>query len=381
MNIPLFKILWDDDDIAEVTDVIKRGTYWTTGPTVEKFENQISDYFDRKYCLSFNSGTSALHSLLIAYNIKRGDEVIVPSFTFISTANAPVFTGAKPVFADIEQKTFGLDPDSVIENISKKTKAIIPVHFGGCPCQIKELTDIAEDYNIVLLEDVAESFGGMKDNQKLGTFGDSSMLSFCQNKIITTGEGGAIITDSAEIFERLKLIRSHGREEASNYFTSTDNFDYVQLGYNFRMSDITAAVGIAQLQKVDKIIEMRRANAQYLSNLLSEVEMVNVPHFGPEYFNVYQMFTIWIEGGREVRDALKKCLADHNIIAKIYFSPVHLTKYYRESFGFNEGDLPITELVSNHVLTLPFYPSMTTEEMDYITDVIKLFFENYPSPN
>ena len=170
MNVPLFKIFWDDEDIQSVTSVIERGAYWTTGPSVDEFERKISDYIGTKYCVAFSSGTSALHSIVLAYGIGEGDEVIVPSFTFIATANCALFTGAKPVFADIEEKTFGLDPQKVIEKITKKTKAIIPVHYGGSPCFINQLKEIAEDHDLILIEDAAESIGGMVKAQKLGTF-------------------------------------------------------------------------------------------------------------------------------------------------------------------------------------------------------------------
>ena len=274
MKIPLFKIYWDEEDIEMVNNVIKRGAYWTTGPTTEEFEKMISEYVGSKYGVVFNSGTSALHSILLAYGIKEGDEVIVPSFTFISTANAPLFVGAKPIFADIEEKTFGLDPESVKEKITKKTKAIIPIHYGGGPCLIRDLKAIAEDHNLILIEDVAESFGAKIKERNVGTFGDSAMFSFCQNKIITTGEGGAITTDSREIYEKLKLIRSHGRRENSNYFTTSEYADYLTLGYNFRISDITAALGISQIRKIDEIIEMRSATWIYLIFLKSKLKIV-----------------------------------------------------------------------------------------------------------
>ena len=171
--------------------------------------------------LTFNSGTSALHALLLSYGIGPGDEVIVPSFTFIATANAPKFVGAKPVFADIEDITFGLDPRAVEAKITPKTKAIIPVHYGGFPCKIRELKKIADDHGIMLIEDAAEAFGASVKGKMVGTFGDSAIMSFCQNKIITTGEGGAVVTDNKELYERMKLIRSHGRPDTVDYF-STD---------------------------------------------------------------------------------------------------------------------------------------------------------------
>lgn len=365
-KIPLFKIYWDQDDIKNVTEAIRAGMYWAAGPNIEKMEREIAEYCGIRYAVVFNSGTSALHAALIAWGIKEGDEVIVPSFTFIATANAPLFVGAKPVFADIEERTFGLDPEDVKKRITPKTRAIIPVHYGGCPCLIKELKEIAEDDNIVVIEDAAESFGARIFDKKVGTFGDSAMFSFCQNKIITTGEGGAIVTDSKEIYEELKLIRSHGRLERHDYFYSTKGTDYVTLGYNFRMSNITAALGISQLKKVDKLIEMRRRNAKYLTERLKQVKEVTVPSAPKDRYHVYQMYTVRIRLGRKVRDGLREFLAKRGIMTKVYFEPVHLTYFYREKFGHKQGELPTTEQISNEVLTLPLYPTMTKEEMDYV---------------
>jgi len=375
-EIPLFKIYWDKEDIEMINSVIKRGAYWTTGPNIEEFEKMISEYIGSKYCVVFNSGTSALHSILLAYDIKEGDEVIVPSFTFISTANAPLFVGAKPVFADIEEKTFGLDPEDVKEKITNKTKAIIPIHYGGCPCLIRELKEIAEDHNLILIEDAAESFGANIKDKKVGTFGDSAMFSFCQNKIITTGEGGCIVTDSKEVYEKLKLIRSHGRQENSNYFTTSGYMGYVTLGYNFRMSDITAALGIAQVKKVNKIIEMRRKNAEYITKKLSKIKEIILPDSPQDYFHVYQMYTIRIEKGRKIRDDLIKYLAEKGIATKVYFYPVHLTQFYKREFGYKGGELPITEEMAKQVLTSPMYPALTKEEMDYIVETVNIFSQN-----
>lgn len=374
MKVPLFRIFWDDEDVRAVNEVIKRGMYWTTGPQSKEFERMIAEYIGTKYAVVFNSGTSALHAAVLAHNIKEGDEAIVPSFTFIATANALLFAGAKPVFADIESKTFGLDPEDVKEKITDRTKAIIPIHYGGSPCLIRELKEIAEDHNLILIEDAAESFGAKIKNKKVGTFGDSAMLSFCQNKVITTGDGGALVTDSKEVYEKLKLIRSHGRLENSDYFSSWKRMDYVTLGYNYRMSDIIAALGIAQLEKVDKIIEMRRNNAEYMSEKLSGIRNMLPPKpLYDYYFHVYQMYTVRMKGGEGARDNLAKCLAEKGIMTKVYFYPVHLTHFYKNGLNY-DCKLPVTEEISRQVLTLPMYPSLTTEEMDYVGEETKAFF-------
>jgi len=371
-KIPLFKIYWDEGDVQNVADSIRKGAYWAVGPNIKKFEEKIAEYIGMKFAVVFNSGTSALHAAVIAHDIKKGDEVIVPSFTFIATANASLFVGARPVFADVEERTFGLDPEDVKERITSKSRAIIPIHYGGCPCLIRELKEIAEDHNLTLIEDAAESFGARVNGKKTGAFGDSAMLSFCQNKIITTGDGGAIVTDSRENYEKLKLIRSHGRLETQDYFSSTEYMDYITLGYNFRMSNITAALGISQLKKVDKLIEMRRKNAEYMTKGLQNVKEVTTPSSPEDYYHVYQMYTIKVNPNN--RDELMKFLADKGIMTKVYFPPVHLTHFYRKELNYKTR-LPVTEEASSQVLTLPMYPTLTKGEMDHIIKETKNFFD------
>lgn len=368
-EIPLFKIYWDEDDVKQVEDGIQSGMNWAVGPQVKEFEELIREKTGTEYAVTFNSGTSALHSLFLAHNIGNGDEVIVPSFTFIATANSPLFVGAKPVFADIEEETLGLDPESIKEMITEKTKAIMPIHYGGCPCKIRELKEIAEDHELILIEDAAEAQGAKIGHKNVGTFGDSAILSFCQNKIITTGEGGAVVTDSREVFERLNLIRSHGRLEHSNYFTSLEPFDYVELGFNFRMSNLTASLGIAQIKKLDKIISMRRENSKYLSDNLNGIDGIN-PFKPPEdYYHVYQLYSAITHK----RDALMGHLADKGIMSKVYFDPVHLTHFYRNVMKY-ETELPVTEEISKKIITLPMYPTLAKSDMDFMIKQIREFY-------
>lgn len=370
-KIPLFKIYSDEADVAAVVETIRRSMFWAIGPNIEKFERMLADYLGVKHAITFNSGTSALHAALLAYGITSGDEVIVPSFTFIATANAPLFVGASPVFADIEEKTFGLDPANVRHRITSKTRAIIPVHYGGGPCMIEELAEVARKNRLLLIEDAAESLGAGVKSRKVGTFGHCAILSFCANKVITTGEGGAIVTDSDEVFQKLKLIRSHGRAETANYFSSNEYMDYVELGYNFRMSDITAALGIAQLGKLNKVIQMRQEKAKRLSARLSRIPGIDTPQPSDQSQHVFQMYTIKVTDGK--RDSLMNFLTEKGVMTKVYFSPVHLTHFYRHRPS-DETKLPCTEKVSKEVLTLPMYPTMTNEEIDYIAESIDFFF-------
>ncbi len=378
MQIPLFRIYWDNNDIEQVTAVIKKGGYWAIGPEIKEFEKKAAEYVGVKYALAVNSGTSALHTVLAAHGIGKGDEVIVPSFTFIATSNSVLMVGAKPVFADIEAETYGLDPADVEKKITRRTKAIMPVHVGGLPCRIMELRQIADKHRLLLIEDAAESLGASVNGKKLCSIGDSAALSFCSPKVITMGEGGMIFTNSRDVYEKSRLIYNHGRVETSDYFSSTEQMEYVMLGYNFRMSTMTAALGIAQLEKIDRIIQMRRENAAYLTKKLASVKEIKTPTEPAGYLHLYQMYTIRSNSGDGVRDKLKDYLNKSGIGTKIYFDPVHLSLFYRRDHGHKAGELPSTEDLSRRVLTLPMFPTLTREEMDYMAEKIKEFFAANP---
>jgi perosamine synthetase len=360
IKIPLFKIFWDNDDIQAVSRVLKRGTYWATGPEIKEFENKIASYVGTKYAVLFNSGTSALHAILHAIEIKKGDEVIVPSLSFISTANSVLFNGGKPVFADIENFTFSLDLADVKKKISSKTKAILPVHYGGCPSYyIKELKEIAEDNNIHLIEDSAAALGAKIGGEKAGTFGDAAMFSFCQNKIISTGEGGVITTHSKKLFDKLKLLVSHGRFEN----------DYVSLGYNLRIPSMNAALGISQLKKIDKIIKIRRDLASYYNEELKNLKSIKLFIPPENFFNIYWIYPIIVEDN--LREKLRQHLLKYGVFSKLYYEPIHLTKYYRSLFNISRGYLKNTEVFCNKSLCLPIFPTLKKEEINYIVHCIK----------
>lgn len=370
-KIPLYRIYSDSEDVAAATTVINRKMGWANGKEVSELEQELASYSGRRYALTFNNGTSALHALLLSYGLGKGDEVIVPSFTFISTANSVLFTGAKPIFADIEQKTCALDVDDVKKKINKKTKAIMPIHYAGCPAsQIEELRDLAKDKGIILIEDAAESLGAKLNGKKVGTFGDSAMFSFCANKIITGGEGGAIVTDSQEVFEKLKLLRSHGRAETENYFESTQLMDYVSLGYNLRMPTIIAAVILSQFKKIDKIIAMRRSAAKQYNDSFSQ-KLALLPD-DQSLLNVYQMYSIRTKERRS-RDSLQQHLALTGIMSKVYFSPVHETHFYKNVLGYKGGSLPMTSLTSDTSLSIPIFAGMKQEEINIVIDTIQKF--------
>lgn len=374
-KIPLYKIFSDDEDVNLITKIIKRGSSWALGPEIEEFEQELRNYVGVDYCVTLNSGTSALHASFLAYGIGNLDEVIVPSFSFISTANSVLFVGGKPIFADIEEETFGLDPDSVQSKINSKTKAVVPMDYGGLPCKIFEINEITKQKNIFLIEDAAESLGSKINDSKIGSISDSSIFSFCGNKVLTTGEGGAVVTNSKEIYEKIKMIRSHGRIDNVNYFENSSKSQYLDLGYNWRMSSITAALGITQLQKLDKLIKMRRNNAKFLSDRLQKFEEIQIPNEPFGYKHIYQMYTIRLHDSI-LRDKLHKFLTDKRIFSKVYFNPIHKTEFYQQKFPLQSKSLPITEKITNQVLTIPLYPNMTNEEKNYLIDAFNEFFES-----
>ena len=366
-KIWLFKSYSDENDIKAVSEVIKRGTWWVKGPDVEEFEKKVSERVGRQYGISFNSGTSALYANLLAYNVKGG-EVIVPSYTFAATPNSVVAAGANPIFADIEEKSLGLDPEDVKRKISSNTKAIMPIHFAGDVCgEIKALREIADYHGILLIEDAAHSIGAKLRNEPVGSFGDSAMFSFCFNKIITTGEGGMIVTDSKELSEKLKLIRSHGE-------TSEGSKDYVTYGFNFRMSSMTAALGLSQFKKLDMLISRRREMASYLNERLKTIDEIKLPIPQEGHYHVYQLYNLQLKD-KETRDGLMKYLEGKEIPTRITYKPMHLYTYYRDEYGWNEGDLPVTERIWKRILTLPFHPDLERDDLDFIVEMVKEFME------
>lgn len=373
-KIPLYKVHVEKDDVRIVSKVIKRGSYWAIGPEIEEFENKLADYVGTDYCVTLNSGTSAGHAALIASGVKQNDQVIVPSFTFISTANWVKMVNAKLKFCDIEEQTLGMDPNQIKKKISKQTKVIMPVHYAGLPCQINEIAKIAKSKKILLIEDAAEAIGATANNKKIGTFGDLAIFSFAGNKVLTTGEGGAITTNSKKIYEKLKLIRSHGRLDTHNYFSSIEKPNYISLGYNWRMSSITAAIGISQLSKIDKLIMLRRKKAKYLSMRLEKFKHIKLHKESKGFTHAYQLYSIRLSSKNE-RDRMIKFLAQKGIMSKVFFHPIHKSKFYQNDKTNYSKNLQTTEFVSNTILSLPMFPDLKLEEMKYMIDSISEFFE------
>ena len=374
-KIPLFSTYFDQDDLDAVNKVIKRGTYWATGPEIEQLEKKTAEYIGTKHALSFNSGTSALHCLLLAYNLK-GSEVIVPSFSFIATANAVVLAGATPIFAESEEETFGLDFEDVKKRITPKTKAIIPLHYGGCVSRdIKKIQELCFQNNLLLLDDAAESLGAGINGEKVGSFSDASMFSLCQNKIIAAGEGGLVVTSNTKVYEKMKLLRSHGwfEKENTDYFSSIDEPDYLELGYNFRLPTMSAALALSQLNKIKTLIELRQKNAAYFNQSFKDIPEITRPLPPSGFDHFYQMYTI-ILPDETIRNQLQQFLITKGIQTRPYFHPIHLKTFYSRNYGYSEGNYPRTEPLAKRVLTLHMSATLNLEQLDYICSSVKSFF-------
>jgi perosamine synthetase len=361
MEISLASPNIGEEEAKAAYDVVKSG-WLNEGKKVECFEKDFAEFIGIKHAIAFFNGTVALHSVLAALKLGPGDEVIVPSFTFISTANSVIFTGAKPVFADIDQKTFNISPDDVNEKISPRTRAIIPVHYGGLAADMKPLGEIADDKNLLVIEDAAEAHGAIYRDQQVGTFGNAGMFSFTPTKNITTGEGGIITTNDEKLDERLRLLKNHGMSSP---------YHHVILGYNYRMTEVQAAIGIEQLKKLPAIISKKQKNQGYLTKELSSVNGLTPPFVPSDRKHVYMLYTIKIDEEKTgvSRDNFMQELQKKGIMTKIYFPPVHLQPYYRES-GY-DVKLPATEKIFHSVCSLPCHSRLSRTELDYMVNVIK----------
>ncbi|MCS3900386.1 DegT/DnrJ/EryC1/StrS family aminotransferase [Methanococcus voltae] len=360
-NISIAKPLIGDEEIESVIKVLKSGML-AYGAEVQEFEKEFANYHQTKYGLGVTNGTVALDLALKALKLTYGDEVITTPFTFIASSNAILYQGSKPVFADIDEKTYNIDPEKVMEKITPNTKAIIAVHLFGQPANVKALKEIAEDHNIYLIEDAAQAHGAEYNKKRIGGFGDFSTFSFYPTKNMTTGEGGMVLTNNEELCNRAKLIRNHGQSE---------KYLHTELGYNFRMTSISAAIGRAQLKNLDNWTTKRIENAKLLNNGLKGINGIITPYEDKNVKHVYHQYCIQVEDEFKLnRDELQGYLAEKGIGTGIHYPiPVNYQPLY-EKMGYKE-ECKISQHVSERILSLPVHPSVSKEDIDYIANVFK----------
>lgn len=360
--ISISKPVIDDDEIQAVAEVLRSGML-AQGKVVKEFEYALSEYIGIKNAIAISNGTVALDIALKSLNIKHGDEVIIPSFTFISTANAVLFQGAKPVFVDVNERTFNIDPGDVLERITDRTKAVIGVHLFGHPFDVKKLQDICDDHNLYLIEDCAQSIGAEYEGRQTGSFGIAGCFSFYATKNMTTGEGGLITTSSDESSTICRLLRNHG--ESQKYY-------HTMLGYNYRMTDIQAAIGIVQLKKLNKFNERRINNATYLNKHL-KVSGLRTPYKKKNVRHVYHQYAVAIEGDFPVtRNEFAGYLREKGIGSAIHYPlPIHKQPLYQR-LGYTDENVrcPNAAELSGKILSLPVHPGLGEEDLVYIADTI-----------
>lgn len=355
--INIAKPIISDEEIEAVTEVLKSGML-AQGPKVDEFEKKFAEYSEAKYGIATSSGTTALHTALVAAGVERGDEVITTPFTFAATSNSILYSDATPVYADINPKTFNLNPEKIEEKITDKTKAIVPVHLYGQPADMDPILEIAEKHDLKVIEDAAQAHGSTYKGKKIGSIGDLGCFSFYPTKNMTTGEGGMVTTNDDDLAEKSAMIRAHG--ESKRYEQSL-------LGYNYRMTDIAASIGIVQLKSIDKFNEKRNENAKYLSEGLSDVEGITTPCVDSNVTHVFHQYTIRVS---KDRNEFKQFLTDNEIGTGVHYPIVLYKQPYYQNLGIT-GNCPEAELAANQVISLPVHPSLTTEELDTIIETVK----------
>lgn len=367
--IPIAKPFIGYEEIKAVTNVLKSGML-AQGPKVNELENLFAKICAAKYAVAVNSGTAALHTALKIAGIKQGDEIITTPFTFIATVNTILMQGAKPVFVDIMEDTFNIDPTKIEEKVTKKTKAIVTVDLYGHLCDYDEIDKIVKSDKLIVIEDACQSINAEYQGKKAGSFGDVSAFSFYATKNITCGEGGIITTNNKDYAENAKLFRQHGRYNLNEY-------DYVDIGYNYRMTDISASILLAQLKKLDFVTKKRIENAEYLSKKLGNIKGIKVPIVKKGYKHVFHQYTIRIEDNFKLKqDELASYLNKKGIGCNIYYpKPLHLCVHIKR-LGYKKGDFPVAEKLSKQVLSLPIHPNVTKEQLDYIIDAFSKIKQN-----
>lgn len=357
-KIPISKPFFSNEELNEVKKVLQGGNLTNAtfegGKQVRELESLLSKFVGSQYAVALNSGTSALHATLLALGIGRGDEVLLPSFTFLATANAIVATGATPIFVDIKKSDYTIDPDDLAKKVTSRSKAVIPVHLYGHVVDMKTVNEIASKHSLHVIEDACQSLGSTYDGKQTGSMSEIGCFSFYASKVLTSGEGGAIATNSKDLADRIRMIRNHGMLEG---------YDTRIFGLNLRMTEISAAIAKVQMRKLKRMLQIRRKNATMLTRLLQDLE-IDLPREGDGSRYNWYLYTIAIEN----RDDVAKKLNSLGIGATVYYRmPVHRTPFYASS----NASLPNTEWAAAHVLSLPVHPMVTANDIRYIANSLR----------
>ena len=371
MNIPYF-IPWITQSDKNAVKRAMSQRWLTNGPILKQFEEKIQTYTNTKYAIGVGSATHALHLAVRSLGICHGDEVIVPTFTFAATANAASYTGAKPILADVDEKSFNITPKEIKKRITKKTKAVIVVHYGGQACDMDEIQKISNKHNLFLIEDCAHALGSKFYNKKCGSIGDIGCFSFYPTKIITTGEGGMVTTQNKALADKIRILRSHAvnvdsykREKLAAW-----KYDIIDLGYNYRLDELRSALGLSQLSRINKINKMRQNIAKIYDKHLSKIRGISIPEISYRRNHIYHLYTIKVEHDYHyTRDELYIKLQKNGVGSSVQYWPLHLMTYNKNKY--HTQSFPNANSLKDKVLSLPIFPKMTRKQIDFVISLIK----------
>jgi perosamine synthetase len=363
-HIPLAKPYFDSNEIEEVKQVLDSG--WVTqGPKVKEFEEAVAEKIHSKHAIAVTNCTAALHLALLSSGISPGDEVLVGDYTFPATGHAVLYCGAKPIFIDVDSGTYNIDPGKIEGRITEKTKAIIPVHTFGQPADMDAILEIAQNHNLTVIEDAACALGAKYKDKFAGAIGDIGCFSFHARKGITTGEGGMLVTNDDEIAEKARNLSTFGTEEGPKRDGAFSPSTFVHLGYNYKMSDITAAIGVAQLRRLDTIIERKQNLAGYWDRQLDEIEGIKKPYVDPRTFSIYQSYVALIEPSYN-RNKLIHDLMSDGVHTQIGTYASHMQPVYASS-----DKCPNSKEIFNRAIALPMFYTLKEDEIDYVCNLLK----------
>lgn len=373
--IPYGRQTIEEDDIQAVVDVL-RSDYLTTGPKIAEFEKMVADYVGAKYAVAISNGTSALHAACFAAGIRPGDEVITTPLTFAASSNCVLYCGGTPVFADVDPNTYNIDPDDIRRKITDKTKAIIAVHLAGQPCDMDEIHKIAKEHDLLVIEDGAHALGSVYKGKKVGTLSDMTTFSFHPVKPITTGEGGMIVTDNEEFYQKIMLFRRHGITRDENLMTRNDGswfYQQLDLGYNYRITDIQCALGCSQMKKLDRFLTRRKEIVAHYNEAFADCENIVTPYQLPETESGWHLYIVQLKNcdRRKVLEVLR----EQGIAVNVHYIPVYMHPYYQEH-GYKDVHCKNAEEIYSHIISLPLYPTLTEEEQQYVIDTLKYLIKS-----
>jgi len=372
--IPYGKQTIDQDDIQAVVDVLQ-SDFLTTGPKIAEFEQTVADYVGAKYAVAISNGTSALHAACFAAGIGPGDEVITTPLTFAASANCVLYCGGTPVFADVDPKTYNIDPEDIQRKITDRTKAIIAVHLAGQPCDMDAIHSIAREHGLIVIEDGAHALGSVYKGKKVGSMSDMTTFSFHPVKPITTGEGGMIVTDNEDFYKKMILFHSHGITRDDSMMTRNDGpwfYQQFDLGYNYRITDIQCALGCSQMKKLDRFLARRKEIVAHYNEAFADCDNIITPYQLSDTESGWHLYIVQVKNC-DRRQVFEK-MREKGIGVNVHYIPVYMHPYYQEH-GYENVHCANAEEIYSHIISLPLYPGLTSEQQDYVIDTLKSLCE------